>query len=162
MVEFSIMKRAASVATKRVQARNLYDVDFVAWTQHTAALMREQRFNEIDVEHAAEEIEDMGKRDVRELRSRMQVLIAHLLKWKLQPTRRSNSWRATIRTQRSEVVEMLRQSPSLQQRLVSALDEIYDDGLKLAADQSGLKRNRFPSACPFALEELLDEDFLPQ
>lgn len=44
-----------------VAAKSLYDIDFVEWTERTAALLREGRFDEIDIEHAAEEIEDLGK-----------------------------------------------------------------------------------------------------
>jgi hypothetical protein len=39
-----------------------YEDGFFVWTQQTAALLRARRFAEIDVEHAAEEIEDMGRR----------------------------------------------------------------------------------------------------
>src|SRR5262249_3731016 len=52
-----------------------YEQDFYAWTQRTAELLRAGRFDEADIEHVAEEIEDMGRRDVRELSSRMQVLL---------------------------------------------------------------------------------------
>ncbi len=123
--------------------------------------MRKHRFDELDVDHAAEEIEDMGKRDVRELSSRTEILIAHLLKWKFQPTKRSKSWRATIRAQRSDILRLLRQSPSLRERLVAEIKESYQAGMKLAADESGLKRDRFPVGCPFSIEKLLDEEFLP-
>src|SRR5262245_15447550 len=47
-----------------------YEQDFYAWTQRTAELLRAGRFEEADIEHVAEEIEDMGRRDVRELNSR--------------------------------------------------------------------------------------------
>jgi len=49
---------ASSRAAKTTAA--LYDSDFYSWTQRTAALLRAHRFDEIDVEHAAEEIEDMA------------------------------------------------------------------------------------------------------
>ena len=154
------MKRVTSAAA-RTEAADLYDSDFLEWTQHTAELMRKRRFAELDIEHAAEEIEDMGKRDVRELCSRMEVVIAHLLKWKHQPARRSKSWRATVRAQRANILKLLRQSPSLRQRLLAEMREIYQVSMKLAADETGLKRDRFPAACPFSIDEILDEDFLP-
>lgn len=62
-------------------AAKLYDEDFALWTAETARLLREGRFKEIDVEHVAEEIEDMGNRDHRELFSRLTLIIQHLLKW---------------------------------------------------------------------------------
>ena len=63
----------------------LYDQDFFEWTRHHARLLREGRVAEADLAHLAEEIEDVGKRDQRELRSRLEVLLVHLLKWTAQP-----------------------------------------------------------------------------
>ena len=88
------MKKASGARAHTAQDTSLYEVDFFEWTQRTADQLRWRRFDEADIQHVAEEIEDLGKRDLRELNSRMEVLLAHLLKWKLQPRRRSNSWRA--------------------------------------------------------------------
>src|SRR5215472_16561668 len=96
-----------------VNARELYDRDFFEWTQCNAALLRAGRFDHADIEHIAEELEGMGKRDQRELESRLQVLLMHLLKWKYQPAKRSSSWEGTIDTQRDEIGRLLRQAPSL-------------------------------------------------
>src|SRR2546426_519054 len=98
-------------------ASKLYDEDFVAWASETARLLRSGRFDKIDVEHLAEEVEDMANRDKRELASRLRVLILHLLKWQQQPGKRSRSWRATIATQRAELKDLLDQSPSLRRVL---------------------------------------------
>jgi hypothetical protein len=87
--------------------------------------------------------------------------VAHLLKWKFQPARRSRSWRATVRSQRSDILKLLAQSPSLQQRLSAEMSTIHESAVKLAADESGLRRDRFPAGCPFSVDEILDEEFLP-
>src|SRR5271155_4858757 len=89
-----------------------YDKDFYAWSLHNAALLREGKLSEVDLEHIAEEIEDMGKKDRRELISRLAMLLAHLLKWKFQTERRSNSWKNTIKHQRFKVKDVLSESPS--------------------------------------------------
>ena len=65
--------------TLKPRTASLYDQDFAVWTSETARLLRAGRFDEIDIEHVAEEIEDMGKRDKRELHSRLTVLLLHLL-----------------------------------------------------------------------------------
>ena len=59
----------------------LYDQDFYAWTSEQAGLLRAGRLSEADVEHIAEEIESMGKREKRELVNCLTVLLIHLLKW---------------------------------------------------------------------------------
>ncbi len=57
-----------------------YDIDIVAWAQEQARLLRAGRFEALDIEHIAEEIEDVGKSEQRELASRLAVLLANLLK----------------------------------------------------------------------------------
>ena len=57
-----------------------YEQDVVAWAREQAALLREGKFSAIDVEHIAEEIEDVGKSEQRELSSRMAVLLARVVK----------------------------------------------------------------------------------
>jgi len=138
-----------------------YEQDFYAWTQRTAELLRAGRFAEADIEHVAEEIEDMGRRDLRELNSRVKVLMTHLLKWQTQPKRRSRSWAATIATQRDELDGLLAQSPSLRPRLAGGLESNYHQAVKLAAAETGLGKEAFPASCPYRVEQLLDDDFLP-
>jgi len=155
------MKTSASSTARPAPVVNLYDVDFFEWTQRTAGQLRARRFARVDIEHVAEEIEDMGKRDLRELNSRMEVLLAHLLKWKLQPRKRSRSWRATIVVQRREIDATLQDSPSLRRRLVSARPSNYEGAVARAAAETGLGVTAFPPSCPFSIEEILDVGFLP-
>jgi hypothetical protein len=97
---------------------DLYEQDFFQWTQTTAALIRQGKWHAVDARCVAEELESLGKRDRRELASRLQVLVIHLLKWHYQPEGRvqGHSWRSTIRTQRLELRLLLQDSPSLRPR----------------------------------------------
>jgi hypothetical protein len=142
-------------------AAKLYDEDFVLWTAEAARLLREGRFAEIDVEHVAEEIEDMGKRDHRERFSRLTLIIQHLLKWQYQPDRRSGSWKATVATQRGELEELFEQSPSLRRLPDRTLVRAYGIAIVAAAGETGLPEDSFPSKCPYTLEQILDRKFLP-
>src|SRR2546430_9957257 len=110
---------------------SLYEEDFAVWTFETARLLRAGRFDEVDIEHVAEEIEDMGKRDKRELHSRLTVLILHLLKWKWQPEKKSTSWGSTIVTQRAELCRIFEQSPSLED-IQEAVEDVYTDAMDVA------------------------------
>src|SRR5271167_769123 len=76
-------------------ATTSYDKDVILWSEEQARLLRAGRFTELDVEHLADEIEDVGKSEKRELASRMAVLLAHLLEWRSQPEIRGKGWRAT-------------------------------------------------------------------
>lgn len=124
-----------------------------------AGLLRAGRFSELDVEHLAEEVEDMGKRDRRELESRLQVLLVHLLKWQVQPEHRSPSWRRPIIAQRAGIERVLRDSPSLRPRLESDLDRHYVDAMERAANETELPIDRYPARCPWTLAELRNAKF---
>ncbi len=138
-----------------------YDEDFVAWASETARLLREGRFNEIDFEHLAEEVEAMAGRDKRELISRLTVLMVHLLKWQHQAGKRSRSWKSTIATQRRELKHLLEQSPSLRGVLRQSVARVYDDTLEQASIETGLSENSFLRDCPFSADQILDRHFLP-
>lgn len=123
-------------------AQDLYDVDFFEWTAHNAELLRAGRFGEADITHIAEEIEDMGKSQRKELGSRLRVLVVHLLKWKFQPENRSPGWEQTIDLQRAEI---------------ETLRRVYPRAVRWAAKESRLPQSRFPDTCPFTLQQILDE-----
>jgi hypothetical protein len=142
-------------------ARDLYESDFFDWTVKNAALLRAGRFAEADIERIAEELEDMGRRERRELASRLQVLITHLLKWHFQSEFRSRSWQSTIKLQRREIVKLLEEMPSLRNALQEGLERAYRWAAEDTVEEMGLLRNPFPAACPFTLDRILDPAFLP-
>jgi len=157
----NVMKTRSSTATVPPRGAPRYDDDFFAWTQHTAMVLREGRCDEIDAQHVAEEIEDVGKRDLKELNSRMQVLLMHLLKWQLQPEKRTAVWESTIVTQRLEIEALLQQSPTLRPKLRSELANNYVGAVKRTVPEAGLRKEQFPAGCPYTVRQILDEDFLP-
>ena len=140
---------------------DVYNQDFYTWVMQNAQLLRQGRFSEIDVEHIAEELESMGKREKRELISRLSVLLAHLLKWISQPELRSNSWRYTIEEQRRAVMDLLEDSPSLRHELEDKLAKVYTNAILIVARETGIDKTRFSECCPFSLEQIMDEDFWP-
>jgi len=141
---------------------NLYEHDIHAWTQQTADLLRQQRFHELDIEHLVEELETMGRRDRQELVSRLKILLGHLLKWQYQPAHRSGSWRGSILEQRLRLRDLLEDCPSLKPFLAEAAASAYGDGVKLASRETDLPMGHFPADLPYALNDLLDDDWLPE
>jgi hypothetical protein len=140
---------------------NLYEEDFAAWTSETARQLRAGRFSEIDVEHVAEEIEDMGKSEKRELLSRLTVLVTHLLKWKSQADNRTPGWQSTMATQRAEIHRLLRQSPSLRSVIPASVVDVYPDAMESASIETGLPATSFPARCPFSVDQILERNFFP-
>ncbi len=100
-----------------------YDQDYYLWFADQARLLRAGTWQQLDIEHLAEELEDLGKREKRALRSRTVVLLAHLLKYRFQPQHRSASWNGTLREQRKQLAELLSDSPSLKSRLEEDLQD---------------------------------------
>ncbi len=139
----------------------LYDSDFYGWTQEQAKLLREQKWESVDIANVIEEIESLGRQERRELRNRFGVLLGHLLKWQYQPDHHGNSWQATIREQRRRIRILLQESPSLQPDLEEVLRTGYEDGLDLAVRETNLPYATFPEICPYTLEQALDVKFLP-
>lgn len=140
-----------------------YDSDFHAWALRNARLLRAGRLDELDVEHIAEELESMGASERRELLSRMQVLMVYLLKQQYQPSRRGKSWRLTINHQRTAIERLLEQSPSLARLFDAAnLAKVYRKAVRDAVIETDLVAHLFPADCPYSLDELLDDDWLPE
>ena len=140
-----------------------YESDIVAWANEQAGLLRAGRFDRLDIAHIAEEIEDVGKSEQRELANCMAILLSHLLKWRYQPERRGASWDSTIREQRRALTRRLRKTPSLK----SCLDDpdrwsgAWLGARSLATKETGIPFDRFPSDCPWTSAEVLDEHWLP-
>ena len=139
-----------------------YETDIVEWANEQARLLRAGLFSRLDIEHIAEEIEDVGKSEQRELASRMAVLLAHLLKWQYQSERRSNSWRRTIKEQRNALSICIRKTPSLKSNLQDALwwSGVWSDAVAKATEETGL--DVFPESCPWMLAEILESGWLPE
>lgn len=104
----------------------------------------------------------MGKRNRRELESRLEVLVMHLLKWRYQPVRRSPSWRRTIREQRMALAVLLTYRPSLRPQVPTLLAEVYPHACAKALDETGLLPDALPPTCPWTVTQLLDDAFWPE
>ncbi|MDZ8105207.1 MAG: DUF29 domain-containing protein [Nostoc sp. DedQUE12a] len=140
---------------------DLYEQDFYLWIQTTAELLKQKNFTQLDVENLIEEIETMGRSEKKALRSNLEVVLMHLLKYKYQAEKRFGSWRAAIREHRKPLKEALEESPSLKPYFVEVFKQCYDDARLLAADETELDVAIFPEQSPFTPEQALDPDFLP-
>lgn len=140
----------------------LYERDFINWVHHNSGLLRSGCLEKADIDDIAEEIEDLGRSQHRALESHLEILIEHLLKWKIQPERRSRSWRNTIRGQRAQIARVLGKMPSLAPQLRPNLGEIYDRSVLGALLDTRLPEKAFPPSSPFSLDQILDQNFFPE
>ena len=142
-------------------AAQLYETDFVAWTEKTVQLIRARQFGQVDWDAVIEEIESLERSDRRELKSRLEVLLQHLLKWQYQSSLQSGSWQNTIDEQRNKILDLLQESPSLKFYPEEVLAQCYHRGLKAASNETELPINMFPVECPYSIAQILDAEFLP-
>jgi len=143
----------------------LYERDFTAWARQQAELLRAGRVAEADIEHIAEEIDDMGREQAHALESAIKQALVHLLKLAYSPAKDPRRhWAEEVAVQRDEIESRLRMNPGLHSRL----DELYSSAWKsarkiaavsLAPDAGSID---LPGECPFSLAELRDPDFLPK
>ena len=139
-----------------------YESDVVAWANEQAALLRSGNLSALDIKHIAEEIEDVGKSEQRELANRMAILLTHLLKWGFQKDRRGASWQKTIVHQRNAIARRLKKTPSLQSDLSDPewLEDVWGDAEDQAMKDTGI--TNLPSQCPWSMAQVLSSDFLPE
>jgi uncharacterized protein DUF29 len=138
-----------------------YQDDYHAWALRQAALVKAGRFADLDGKNLADELKLLAVSQEQEIESRLTILLPHLLKWEFQPDGRTKSWRASILEQRFRINRVVRKSPSLRRHPDTVIDEEYRIARLRAADETGLALSRFPSACPYSVADVLDEQFWP-
>ena len=137
------------MATKPAE---LYDEDFYAWTQEQAAALRALRGDSrLDVEHLAEEIEDLGKSDLQAVESYVQQIMTHLLKLDYSGFDLPRQhWRSEVVAFRASMRRKM--SPSMKGKILQALPELYEDARNMAAaslDAEPDLGRRLPKGCPY-------------
>ncbi len=148
--ETCIEMRAASLY-------DLYEADEVAWLDEMSRLAAENRTVEMDLVHLSEYLSDMASRDRREVKSRLAVLLTHLLKREFQPDRRSGSWQSTLIEQRSEILDIV-SSRTLYNHGMAVLDDAYLIARRRAAAETELPITAFPVTCGWTLDEIIADE----
>ncbi|MGF1540208.1 MAG: DUF29 domain-containing protein [Pleurocapsa sp.] len=139
----------------------LYEEDYYLWLQKNAQLIREGKLHELDLVNLLEELDCLGRKEKRSVYINLKILLMHLLKYRYQPKKRSNSWRYSIEEHRQRIKEAFEDSPSLKVYLTENFDKCYLDAAKLAAKETGLALEAFPASSPFTWTETIDTDYLP-
>ena len=148
-----------------IQDLCLYDQDLHLWLLKTAHLLKKKRFDELDLENLIEEIESMGKRDRRELASRLTIIIEHLLKliyWTEMKEENARGLRITIVEQRRQISRLLTDSPSLKPWLEEIFLDCYEAARKDTIRANYLPEDIFPLQPFLTIQDLLDTDYLPE
>ena len=144
------------VALPTVVTASLHDRDFYGWVEQQCAALRDHDSSRLDWDWLSEELEALGRQEYRELVSRLGVLLGHLLKWQLQPERRSRSWFLSVREQRRAIGRLLEQNPSLRPRLDEALADGFQNGVDLVLRETDLSLRAIPAVAPWSIADALN------
>lgn len=137
-----------------------YEQDLVAWCDDTIAKLKIGHFSQIDIDSLIEEIAGLAGRDRRELKSRLEVLLNHLLKrLYVEAPKDYRGWELTVRDQRRRLRDLLEQSPSLRSDWIEVFPKVWTDALSDA--QEDYPQTEFPDEWTFSYEidALLNEKF---
>ena len=148
----------------RTRGSDLYEQDFYAWAREQATLLRAGQFEELDLAHLTQEVDDLGEALYRSVRSRIRTIIEHLLKLQHSPAAEPRGlWLDTVHTQRADLEDDL--TASLRRRLRSELPKQYLRAR--AAATRALRRHgesapadALPETCPYTLDQIAG-DWLP-
>ncbi len=138
----------------------LYEEDFIAWTERMATLLENRDVADLDWDHLAEEIRDLGNSQKIELRSHLENVQLHLIKWQIEPARRSSWWETSISESRIWVGTLCESIPSLRVFLAEIFEDSYDTAYRYA-----LVETHLPGGTPYSrwpVEKVLDPGFLPE
>ena len=142
----------------------LYDSDYQLWLENTINQLRRGDFQAVDWPNLLEELADLGKNNRRALKSLLTRLLEHLLKltyWQSQRDYNQAGWKKEIRNFRLQIADLLEDSPSLKSYLREILAKCYLDARNLLIDETELDASIFPGELLANLEEILDENWLP-
>jgi Domain of unknown function DUF29 len=149
----------------RTKTKDLYDEDFYVWTEEQAALLRERRFEALDLANLIEEVEALGRSEKSKVLNTASVIIEHLLKLQHSPAQEPrNDWRASVREHRRRLRRDL--TPQLRQTLGAELRALYaeirDDTAAMLRDHGeDSAADALPATCPYTVEQIAG-DWGPQ
>lgn len=140
----------------------VHDQDFYLWIQETVQALRSGNINQVDMEQVIEELEDMGNSQKDALESNLIRVLQHLLKWKYQKQKRTNSWKASITEHSLRLNKAFKKSPSLRRYFEEVFEECYSDARLITSRETGLALEVFSQDCPFDPNDVLDPQYLPE
>lgn len=141
-----------------------YENDFLLWTEQQAMLMRAGRMSELDTDNIIEEIEDMGKEQKMALQSLFRIILVHLLKLDLSPSRNARAkWIEEVMEFRAQAENRIEDTPSLKHYAEDLFRKAWPQARKIA--QKSFEAHdedvQVQPDCPYTLSQVLDSDFLP-
>lgn len=145
-------------------AKKLYETDYSLWLSSTVCSLKElhealKNIENLDIISIIEELEGMSKSLEKELRSRLKVLMHHILKYNYQQNSICNSWIGTIIEQQQEINDILEENPSLKKKVRAFCERKYPEAVKLASNETQLSIEVFPKSLELSEYEILEKEY---
>jgi hypothetical protein len=140
----------------------LYEEDYQLWLEKTINQLKNRDLEHIDWHNLIEELEDLSNRNKREVKSYLIQLLIHLLLYQYWNSERNYSgrgWKVEIANFRDELSELL-DSKTLYNYMLQILPNAYQKARKRVIIKSDL--HNIPELCPYKIEEILAENWLPE
>ena len=132
----------------KTSLKTLYDIDFALWIEDTVNQLKSRNIENLDWDNLIEEIESLGKRDKRELESRLTTLFEDALKRNYVSLPDCyRGWEVTIKRTQSNLRDILADSPSLRNYLREIYFNCYQESLGNMQIEYDAE---FPNICPFS------------
>jgi hypothetical protein len=141
-----------------------YETDFLGWTEEQSALLRAGKWAELDQEHIAEELEDMGREQKLALQSLLRQILLHLIKLHYSPAAAPRQkWMEEVIEFRDQAQARMDATPSLKHYAPELFDKAWQQARRAAQRTFELHREqvRVPDICPYTIEQVLDPDYFP-
>jgi hypothetical protein len=142
---------------------DLYEEDFVLWTEKIAELLKRKEFDSVDWENLIEEVECMGRSERQAVESLLTQLIKHLLKlsyWRSQRDWNARHWIAEIAEFRSQLKKKMK-TATLKNHAINSFEEAYGEARQTLIDARAIEKEAIPPEATFTLEQVLDRDWFP-
>ncbi|MGK7932795.1 MAG: DUF29 domain-containing protein [Microcystaceae cyanobacterium] len=139
----------------------LYESDEIQWLEETIEILQEKRFNDLDIEHLIEELDDLGNEKKHAVESLLEQVIRHLLLlqyWTAELEANSGHWKGEIVGFRNQLKRRL--TTNLRNHLERELENLYQDARNYVQQKTRFQVN-FPEQCPYQLDELLEINWFP-
>ncbi|CAG1769062.1 hypothetical protein BAC3_00029 [uncultured bacterium] len=134
--------------------------DFYEWIHQQATLLREKRFNELDIENLVAELESMGRWEKHDLESHLEQLLAYLLMWRFCLSKKNKQLELNIEEQRLRIINILHDNPSLENHLTGLINNIYPLVVIKVELETGMSKKDFPNKCPWSWKTVLNSSIL--
>jgi hypothetical protein len=149
-----------TLITNQINLKNLYQTDENLWLEETIKMLKYRQFTKLDLDNLIQELEALSRRDKNKVASLIEQVIIHLLSlkyWSAEQEYNAGHWRGEILSFRGQLNRLC--TTNLRNYLEQELPNLYDRARKIAINKAQIKN--LPKLCPYSLEQLLDEAWLP-